>query len=698
MIFESVTVKDFRQYYGKVHLDLTPEGSRNIILVGGRNGYGKTNFLLSIVWCLYGDKISQVDDNFKQEIQKEKNYAAFMKQSLNWESSRKGANSFSVEIRINGVEMPSIKGVDDALDEIIIKREFEVASMSEKLSITNPTNGKELFSDSDDRVTFINDQIIPLDAAKFVFFDAEKIASIANLSTKEEGSFINDALGKILGLDVYQTLIEDLEQYANNLKKEGATKHLQEQIIDSEKGVELAKNQIEQITEESAEKQKEIDAYKQQIREIDKYLSDYSKQGAQVFDRESILEKIRSLETIKSQLETKFNELSEIIPLTMLTGQLEEVQEHLNYQVRVRQSNDTDSETQERLDDFIEKLFNQPPEPSSSTISFKDKLFYYDKAKNLAASVFNNSEALEEPSFEHDLNNLEKSLIQNALTVVNTQSKDLIQTTIDQYQKTKHELQENANTLKKVDADLEDELVLEYVSKKETLERKLSENHEQIGINKGLVDKLSQDIIRLTRKYQDLLLKVEISRKNANKISKSNEYLTVLRSFVAQQKEHSKSTLERNILAEMQKLMHKLDSGGQNFVTNVEVAILAEGNGMKVTLLNQFGEEIKKEVLSQGEKQLYISSLIKAIINESVQSLPIFIDTPLGRLDDEHIKNILIHYYPDLSQQVVVLSTNNEITPRRFKHIKDYVSRSYLLVNTGSKTSVTNGYFQGYED
>ena len=54
------------------------------------------------------------------------------------------------------------------------------------------------------------------------FFNAEKISEIANLSIREEGSFINDALGKILGLDNYEALIEDLEYFINNLKKEGA--------------------------------------------------------------------------------------------------------------------------------------------------------------------------------------------------------------------------------------------------------------------------------------------------------------------------------------------------------------------------------------------------------------------------------------------------------------------------------------------
>ncbi len=74
--------------------------------------------------------------------------------------------------------------------------------------------------------------------------------------------------------------------------------------------------------------------------------------------------------------------------------------------------------------------------------------------------------------------------------------------------------------------------------------------------------------------------------------------------------------------------------------------------------------------------------------------MPIFIDTPLGRLDDEHIKNILMYYYPDLSEQVVILSTDNEITPRRFKDFEQNVSKTYLLENDGVRTNVKSGYFK----
>ncbi len=700
MKFSKIDIENFRQYYGSVPIDLATDDQKNIIVIGGRNGYGKTNLLLSIVWCLYGDKLSQIDDHFKKEIQKEKNYNSFMQQSINWTAKKEDTDTFSVTIRIDETELPELKMLNsNSADSVIIKREFNISTMIEDLHIIDPISNMELFNDEEDKINFINDYIIPIDAAKFVFFDAEKIAEIANLSIKDEGSFINDALGKILGLDTYETLIDDIETYINNLKKEGATKNLQEQIADKENAIKLSQIAIDKFEEENADSLKKIDELKKAIREFDNLISSESKQGNSKFDREKILTEITELKSKETELAEKFNDLSEILPLTILSGKLEEVNDHLDLQESKLILGKIHSENASKIEDFIELLFNKPPEPENSSFSLKDKMFYFEKAQDLSHKLFNQQgNENEELAFEHDLSNADKKMIQDAIDLVNTQSKDFFETTIDDYNATKIKLSELNNTLNKVDADLEDDIILEYNSKKEKADFQLSEANQKIGENKANISKEEMNVKRLNQSYQDLLKKVEINKKNKTKITKSAEYLEVLKKFVYEQKEQKKESLAKNILEEMQKLMHKLHTQGSQFVSDIKVTILAEGNGMKITLYNPDDEEIKKEVLSQGEKQLYISSLIKAILKESIQSLPIFIDTPLGRLDDEHIKNILLYYYPDLSEQVVILSTNNEITPKRFNDISDSVSKSYLLVNDGINTKLKKGYFHNYED
>lgn len=696
MKFSSINIENFRQYHGNVFIDLDTEQNKNIVLIGGRNGYGKTNFLISLVWCLYGEKISQVDENFKKEIQKEKNYSQFMKQSLNWTATNENNSSFSIQLKIIDLELPEIKSSNKNITGIVIKRDFNVQTMQESLSIRDELSDDELFEDNEDKINFINDYIIPLDAAKFVFFDAEKIAALAELSTKEEGSVLNDALGKILGLDIYEDLIEDLDFYSNNLKKEGATKNIQDQINDRENAIKINQNEIDRIDENIAELIKEVTTIKFSIKEYDSFINQNSKDNTVHFDRESYLKRKELLEQKENDLEQAFNELSELIPLAILTGKLEEVNEHLLLQDQNQIIINSSSEIIEKIDAFIERLFNQAPEPINSSMSLKDKMFYYEKAQNLSSELFEEKSEQVDLEFEHDLNNSEKNLINNAISAVNVQSKELFENTMDNYNTIKLELKEVNQTLSKIDSDLVDDYIIEKMIEKEKAERSLSEKDQNIGSYTANKEKLKKDIVRLNQEYHSLLQKVEITQLNKTKLQKTREYITILQSFVDSQKRAKKESLEKNILSELKKLLHKLQGEVENskFISDVSVSILPDNGGMKITLFDSNDVEVKKEVLGAGEKQIYISCLIKAILKESVQSLPIFIDTPLGRLDDEHIKNILLYYYPDLSEQVVILSTNNEITPRRFKDIEQNVSKTYLLENDGIRTNVKPGYFK----
>ena len=700
MKFSNIEINNFRQYYNSVNIDLTTSSDKNIIIIGGKNGYGKTNFLLSIVWCLYGDKISQIDENFKKEIQKEKNYSSFMQQSINWTAKRENKTNFSVNIFITEIELPELRTLSSNTESVIIERTFDVATMNETLSIIDAVSKIEIFDDESDKINFINDYIIPIDAAKFVFFDAEKIGEIANLSIKEEGSFINDALGKILGLDNFETLIDDVEFYINNLKKEGATKNLQELIANKENEIRISEIDIEKFEEENAEKLKEIDDLKKKIREYDNLISKHSKQGNSIFDREAVLIEIEKLKIKEDELNERFNELSEIIPLAILTGKLEEVKEHLEIQEKNETSQIFSKENSEKIESFIELLFNKHPEPENSTMSLKDKMFYYQKAQSLGSELFKENDDYVELEFEHDLNNSEKRLISDAINLINTQSKDLFETTIDEFNETKIKLSDLTKTLSKVDADLEDELILDYSSKKETSDYNVTEKNREIGENHQQITKLKNDIVRLNQQLVTLVKKVDINEQNKLKIKKSNEYIEVLNLFLDEQKDKHKDSLEKSILVELKTLMHKLNSeeNQSRFIEDVKVTILASGQGMKITLMDQDDNEIRKESLSSGEKQIYISCLIKAILKESIQSLPIFIDTPLGRLDEEHRDSITKKYYPALSEQVVLFSTNSEITPKRFKDISANVSKSYLLVNDGANTNLKKGYFQSYEN
>lgn len=111
-----------------------------------------------------------------------------------------------------------------------------------------------------------------------------------------------------------------------------------------------------------------------------------------------------------------------------------------------------------------------------------------------------------------------------------------------------------------------------------------------------------------------------------------------------------------------------------------------------MTYLDAQGREVGRSSLSSGLKQLAATALLWALKDVSELDMPVVIDTPLGRIDRENQDNMLNVYYPHLARQVIILPTNTEIDQRRFDLIRDRVAEQFLIVNdNGDSARVERG-------
>ena len=114
-----------------------------------------------------------------------------------------------------------------------------------------------------------------------------------------------------------------------------------------------------------------------------------------------------------------------------------------------------------------------------------------------------------------------------------------------------------------------------------------------------------------------------------------------------------------------------------------------------VTLYDRKNQPLAKSQLSAGEKQIYAISMLWALAQTSGRPLPIIIDTPLARLDSDHRKLLVEHYFPAASHQMLILSTDTEVDHPYFSALQRNVAYAYHLnfdpVTEG--TTVQSGYF-----
>ena len=138
------------------------------------------------------------------------------------------------------------------------------------------------------------------------------------------------------------------------------------------------------------------------------------------------------------------------------------------------------------------------------------------------------------------------------------------------------------------------------------------------------------------------------------------------------------------MLSGLEILMHK-----KGFIKRVEVDINQTGDDIDINLINSVGKVIDRGSLSMGERQMYASALLNALVDESDIDFPVFIDSPMQKFDEEHAENIIKYFYPNVSKQVIIFPLiNKELTANEYLKLKPNVNRTYLIDNISTDSSV----------
>ncbi len=126
------------------------------------------------------------------------------------------------------------------------------------------------------------------------------------------------------------------------------------------------------------------------------------------------------------------------------------------------------------------------------------------------------------------------------------------------------------------------------------------------------------------------------------------------------------------------------------------VALSEDLKDLSFKIYHTSGNEIYLNHLNTASKQVVVQVLLKALHELGDYEPPVMIDTVMGVLDEESRATLLEHYFPELSHQTILLSSDSEIrTGSDYRKIEPFISKSYTLVRDrqAQKTSVMPGYF-----
>ncbi len=684
MYIKEIELNNFRIYKGKNKIELLPEENKNIIVISGKNGFGKTTFLMSLVWCLFGKQMEKVDELYEKEIKDKGNYTKYISNSLNRKAYEEGETEFSVSVTFSGVNIPDI-----TCNEVTIKRSYNIVSnTSDRVEVLIDGYQNQLIEDlsrenQKGEELFIRDFILPIEIAKFFFFDAEKIVSLAEINSTNQRRQLSKAYSEVLGIQKYEDLKANLEEKQDDYRKRSAKPEEKEELnqlqTNIENGllkIEESENLIEELKHERNQKEKESDDIQRRlIREGDRMSLD---------DLNILKEELKDLELKKNAIQDQLKEFYDVIPFALAGETLMNVSEQLfrekNLLDQKYKQQDINLKIHQIRQELEERRFE---EGLIFDVSVRD--FYEREIVNLIKKYFYTDFEEIHDNFQvlHDFSNSEINEFNQLTNSIKHNFKETFSRLSYEYSSIRSQIDSSNRKIRDAEKSAEEEYISVKRKEKDTLDKRIVTINNEIDAINQTIGGINNQLKAYRQRQEILRKKIDDSSEYSEKERKTKQIIVKLQNFIALFKEAKKKSLAEKMLKGLSILMHKKD-----FITSVEVDISVTGDDIDIILYNKKGSIIDKSSLSMGERQMYASALLNALVDESDIEFPVFIDSPMQKFDDEHAENIIKFFYPSVSKQVVIFPLiNKELTKHEYDQLKKNVCKSYLINNISNEKS-----------
>lgn len=659
MIFIELVLQNFGPYMGRQVIDLRPQihgETRPIILFGGMNGGGKTTLMDAIRLALYGPRA-------QCSTRGNLNYSDFLTQCVTRDSD---------PVEKTRIELVFEHFENDAAVELRIVRYWEA----------NPKDGKDtlgILEGDWPRTDLTNiwdeyiENLLPLGISNLFLFDGEQVKELAEQETPPP--VVVDAIQSLLGLELAERLSIDLDILVRRKQKKLASAKQLASLEEIEQKLSKSTGELDEAKQELGGLQNKLEkAHERQRDAWDKFISEGGKIAA---ERTQLEKQKRSLE---GNLEQMRESLAEVaggsLPLVLIQPLLNQVQvqgEQEAKSLQAKIARDVVKERSSRLVDYLDKLKLKPQQV--------DKIKFFLEQEDEALDREIGSE--EDIWLSADEETL--SLLANILRHELPSQVKLAGEKLQSLEALEVEITFNERQLASAPSP---EIYEQLDAALKAAQAAVVKAQSNYNNGQQRCDKLSKDIEGF-KKELAVYSETSIERQNDEHIIESSKKVQeTLKLFKERLTLRKLNKLEVEVTECFRYLLHKADLVHR-------IAIDTQSFGL--SLYDPEGKPVPKHRLSAGEKQLLAIAFLWGLARVSGRHLPVAIDTPLGRLDSSHRNNLIERYFPSASHQVILLSTDTEISKTEYEHLveQEAIANSYLLKYQPEtrKTIVETGYF-----
>jgi DNA sulfur modification protein DndD len=678
MWIAKIELSNFKSYEHQTFEFPQPKAHRNIILVGGMNGHGKTSILEALYLGLYGKEA--VEYLGRAGLKDDVGYRKFLERALHGAALRTGRDSMWVKIQVDRTKAEGFEikrtwfftrsGDWTGEDEVVI------------YPVRDGIRGRAVPAEK--LPELLDQRFIPVHIAPFFFFDGEEVKKLAE---KGRGHQIRAGIEGLLGVDLMRKLKKRLEEFQANRSTGMA-------VMDEKKHRELYEAlTLHESEYEEAEKKHRIlaESVKSLQARRTSITNDMMQLGAGAGDVASVSDVVRQQTDAEIELKATEDALDDAVATKLpFHFVARDLMESLSKQIQGEISRDAWETRKRDLEpkklEFIGAFYDPREPPLRPALTANQEVA-------LQARLNAAWESLLYPMPEgcarvmlHGYLGTRREALLRAVVGLRMGAQDMLGliSKREALQKKIHELEsryfqieghDRDGTLARLNSDMTDVNAMLDQRQKE-----LGDLERQLAGLKGTVD---QERALYAREHEKFVQANPVK----SMVGCAEKVCNLIEDLIPQLYTLKVGQLATAMTNVYKTLSHK------NIVHRIEI----DEDG-ETRILGKEGEEIPFDK-SAGENQVFATALLAGLAEISKLDAPLVVDTPLGRLDSRHRANILNYWISNKKRQVILLSQDEEIDRETFGKMAPNVATTYLLqhVDVGSgvgrTTALKNKYF-----
>ena len=665
MHLRSIALRDWRAYAGSVRFDFpAPTGTKNVVLIGARNGYGKTSLFHAVVLGLFGQDglplIATAAFGGTSNDRLQVSYNNFMQGVLNKRAFGDGRTSCSVELVFD----------DDDGQPLVLQRTWWFSNSGQfkpydeeprafagttrkAIGPAKLTGGERLdwFKD------YVARTFLPYYLGWFFLFDGEMVGTFAE---REMSNQVKVGVEGLLGLPILRDLASDLRDYAKSKAKPSGASGETIAALEREIG-DLDKDRADS-GEKSVAIEADIASMEAEQDRLSRELMSYGA-GTQA----NLQELIQRLQQHRNALDLTRARLQELLVGDLalaLSGRVlrHELADRLRKEDRREQWVAGKAQGDSRLESFVSAL-SGTVEDISPPLAGEQKEAVIDRVRQVWDRLWNPPDEDTAPEFYHPhLTGLERAKARERLMSLDGGAGNRVAAVLEEsavHETQIDRLQEELNRTQTIgpDLDAKRQRLGEMSAILGARQRELGAIRSHVGLAQTQLDNKRKELGRL----RSLM---GTAAPGLRRAAKAEQVAAVLELIAADAVPTQIGAVAEAMTTAYRSIAHK----GRR-IERIDI-----DKDCNVRMLSKSGRDVREVLPSAGEKQVFTQALITAVVEVSRRVFPMIVDTPMGRLDEEHRKNVLKHLAKN-NGQVILLSTDSEIVGEYLAHLIQRHSR-----------------------